>query len=129
MADRRRRRRPGAHARGHEPHAPAPALPTGLRRGGSDGGLSERVRPVLAAQLPAPPPRLRPAVPGAPAAGGLQRHPGGHPSLVRRAHEAGLRIDVWTINAESDMRRLLDWGVDGIMTDRPDVLARVLSGS
>lgn len=50
------------------------------------------------------------------------------PRLVRRAHEAGLRVDVWTINAEADMRRLLDWGVDGIMTDRPDVLAGVLSG-
>jgi glycerophosphoryl diester phosphodiesterase len=33
---------------------------------------------------------------------------------------------VWTIDDEDDMRRLLAWGVDGIMTDRPDVLARVL---
>ncbi|WP_448071421.1 glycerophosphodiester phosphodiesterase [Georgenia yuyongxinii] len=48
------------------------------------------------------------------------------PSLIRQAHAAGLRVDVWTIDDEDDMRRLLAWGVDGIMTDRPDVLARVL---
>ena len=48
------------------------------------------------------------------------------PWLVERAHEAGLRVDVWTIDDEADMRRLLAWGVDGIMTDRPDLLAGVL---
>ena len=48
------------------------------------------------------------------------------PGLVRAAHERGLRVDVWTIDSEPDMRRLLGYGVDGIMTDRPDVLARVL---
>lgn len=48
------------------------------------------------------------------------------PALVRRAHDAGLRVDVWTVNEEADMRRLLGWGVDGIMTDRPDVLAGLL---
>lgn len=48
------------------------------------------------------------------------------PGLVRKAHRAGLRVDVWTVNDEAGMRRLLDWGVDGIMTDRPDVLAGIL---
>lgn len=47
--------------------------------------------------------------------------------FVRAAHRRGLRVDVWTINEEADMRRLLGWGVDGIMTDRPDLLARVLT--
>ena len=51
------------------------------------------------------------------------------PKLVRAAHELGVRVDVWTIDEEPDMRRLLGFGVDGIMTDRPDVLARVLEGS
>ena len=51
------------------------------------------------------------------------------PGFVRAAHERGLRVDVWTIDSEPDMRRLLGYGVDGIMTDRPDVLARVLEGS
>jgi glycerophosphoryl diester phosphodiesterase len=50
------------------------------------------------------------------------------PEFVRGAHERGLRVDVWTIDHEPDMRRLLGFGVDGIMTDRPDVLARVLRG-
>jgi glycerophosphoryl diester phosphodiesterase len=50
------------------------------------------------------------------------------PELVRRAHERGLRVDVWTIDHEPDMRRLLGFGVDGIMTDRPDILTRVLRG-
>ncbi|MFE7630625.1 glycerophosphodiester phosphodiesterase [Kocuria sp. NPDC057446] len=48
------------------------------------------------------------------------------PGLVRRAQEAGLRVDVWTVDLEDDMRRLLSWGVDGVMTDRPDLLSRVL---
>ena len=48
------------------------------------------------------------------------------PGLVRAAHRQGLRVDVWTIDDEADMRRLLGYGVDGIMTDRPDVLARLL---
>ncbi len=48
------------------------------------------------------------------------------PGLVRAAHRQDLRVDVWTIDDEADMRRLLCYGVDGIMTDRPDVLARLL---
>jgi glycerophosphoryl diester phosphodiesterase len=48
------------------------------------------------------------------------------PGLVRSAQQAGLRVDVWTIDREDDMRRLLGWGVDGVMTDRPDLLSRVL---
>jgi len=50
------------------------------------------------------------------------------PELVRGAHKRGLRVDVWTIDHEPDMRRLLGFGVDGIMTDRPDILTRVLRG-
>lgn len=49
------------------------------------------------------------------------------PRLVRAARRSDLRVDVWTIDDEADMRRLLGYGVDGIMTDRPDVLARVLA--
>jgi glycerophosphoryl diester phosphodiesterase len=51
------------------------------------------------------------------------------PGLVRAAHRSGLRIDVWTIDDEADMHRLLEAGVDGLMTDRPDILARVLGHS
>jgi glycerophosphoryl diester phosphodiesterase len=48
------------------------------------------------------------------------------PAFVRAAHELGVRVDVWTINEEPSMRRLLGFGVDGIMTDRPDLLAGIL---
>jgi glycerophosphoryl diester phosphodiesterase len=51
------------------------------------------------------------------------------PGFVREAHELGIRVDVWTTDREADMRRLLGYGVDGIMTDRPDVLARLLRGA
>jgi glycerophosphoryl diester phosphodiesterase len=48
------------------------------------------------------------------------------PGFIRAAHGQRLRVDVWTIDSEADMRRLLGYGVDGIMTDRPDVLAKLL---
>lgn len=46
--------------------------------------------------------------------------------LAERAHEAGLRLIVWTVNDQPTMHRLLDAGVDGIITDRPDLLREVL---
>ncbi|HUF76787.1 MAG TPA: glycerophosphodiester phosphodiesterase [Longimicrobiales bacterium] len=49
------------------------------------------------------------------------------PRFVREAHRLNVPVQVWTVDDEADMRRLLDWGVDGIQTDRPDVLARVLT--
>jgi glycerophosphoryl diester phosphodiesterase len=49
--------------------------------------------------------------------------------FVRNAHDRGLRVDVWTIDDEPAMRRLLSFGVDGIMTDRPNLLTAVLNKS
>lgn len=46
--------------------------------------------------------------------------------FIRRAHDLGLVVHVWTINEEAEMRRLLQLGVDGIVTDRADVLRDVL---
>ena len=46
--------------------------------------------------------------------------------FVKAAHRAGLPIHVWTVNDEATMRKLLDLGVDGIMTDRPRTLRSVL---
>lgn len=48
------------------------------------------------------------------------------PRLVAHAHEQGLQVHVWTIDDAQEMRRLLDLGVDGVMTDRPEVLKSVL---
>lgn len=47
-------------------------------------------------------------------------------SLLDAAHELGLQVHVWTINDEAEMRRLLDLGVDAVMTDRVDLLKQVL---
>lgn len=46
--------------------------------------------------------------------------------FVRRAHECGLQVHVWTIDDQATMDGLLDLGVDGIVTDRPDTLRDVL---
>jgi len=45
---------------------------------------------------------------------------------VERAHRLGLKVHVWTINEPARMEELLDLGVDGIMTDRADLLAGVM---
>ena len=41
---------------------------------------------------------------------------------VAEAQSLGLRVVVWTVNEPADMRRMIEWGVDGIISDRPDIL-------
>jgi glycerophosphoryl diester phosphodiesterase len=48
------------------------------------------------------------------------------PGFVRAAHRRGLAVHVWTVDERAAMDRLLAWGVDGLMSDRPDVLAAAL---
>jgi glycerophosphoryl diester phosphodiesterase len=48
------------------------------------------------------------------------------PPVVEHFHRLGIPVHVWTVDEEDEMRALLDLGVDGIVTDRPDVLKRVL---
>ena len=48
------------------------------------------------------------------------------PDFVKAAHGRNLRVHAWTVNDESDMRRFVEMGVDGVMTDYPDRLLKVL---
>ena len=48
--------------------------------------------------------------------------------LVDAIHAAGAHIHLWTVDDPDDMARFLDMGVDGIVTDRPDLLNQVVEG-
>ena len=43
------------------------------------------------------------------------------PAFVRQAHREGQVVQVWVVDTAADTERLLDWGVDGVISDRPDV--------
>lgn len=47
------------------------------------------------------------------------------PRFLRHAHRARLAVQVWTVDEEADMRRLLAWGVDGLISNRPDLAVRI----
>lgn len=48
------------------------------------------------------------------------------PSFMKQAKDRNLKVEVWTINDSETMKKLIDWGADGIMTDRPDLLMKEL---
>jgi glycerophosphoryl diester phosphodiesterase len=48
------------------------------------------------------------------------------PRFIRDAHRAGLGVQVWTVDDPADARRLLEWGVDALITDRPDLLVPIV---
>ncbi|WP_064094352.1 glycerophosphodiester phosphodiesterase [Rossellomorea aquimaris] len=49
-----------------------------------------------------------------------------HKDIINGAHRRGLHVHYWTVNDKSTMKRLLDAGADGIITDRPDLLIEVI---
>ncbi len=48
------------------------------------------------------------------------------PRFVNEAHAAGLGVQVWTVDTVEDARRLIGWGVDALITDRPDVIIPII---
>lgn len=94
-----------------------PRLCTGLspkevgRLQAASAGLPVRVKAGACAQVP-------PTAKGVPLV---------HKRFVDVAHSQGIAVHVWTIDDADEMQRLLDLGVDGIMTDRPTVLRDVLT--
>jgi glycerophosphoryl diester phosphodiesterase len=48
--------------------------------------------------------------------------------FVRHAHRAGIPVKVWTVDTAEDIRRLVSYGVDAVITDRPDVARSVIAG-
>ncbi|MFN7087131.1 MAG: glycerophosphodiester phosphodiesterase [Burkholderiales bacterium] len=47
------------------------------------------------------------------------------PENIGEAHDLGLEVVVWTVNDAADMRRMIEWGADGIISDYPDLLREV----
>ncbi len=82
----------------------------GLLVGAARFGAAPRTGPALAAQVPVRFGRLAVVT----------------PAFVAAAHRAEIEVHVWTIDRAGEIRRLLDMGVDGIMTDRPDILRDIL---
>lgn len=48
--------------------------------------------------------------------------------FIHDAHRAGLGVQVWTVDDEADARRLIAWGVDALITDRPDLMVPLVRG-
>jgi len=49
------------------------------------------------------------------------------PELLIEAHNRGLKVNVWTVDQQKDMQTMIAYGVDGIITNRPDVLRELLA--
>ena len=49
------------------------------------------------------------------------------PLYVKLAHKAGIKVNVWTINSENKIRKMIKYGVDGIITDCPDRVRSVMN--
>lgn len=47
------------------------------------------------------------------------------PRFIRHAHRAGLEVQVWTVDEADDMRRLLGWGANALISNRPDVAVTI----
>jgi glycerophosphoryl diester phosphodiesterase len=48
------------------------------------------------------------------------------PRFIAHAHRAGLPVRIWTVDSRDDMLRLLGWGADSVISDRPDIAVAVV---
>ena len=48
------------------------------------------------------------------------------PSMIKKAHADGLKVNTWTVNEEKVMKRLMESECDTVTTDHPDVLKKVV---
>jgi len=48
------------------------------------------------------------------------------PGFIKQLHNKGLQVQVWTVNSKEEMKRFIEMGVDGIFTDRPELLMKTL---
>ncbi|MAY84300.1 MAG: glycerophosphodiester phosphodiesterase [Flavobacteriales bacterium] len=49
-----------------------------------------------------------------------------NPRVVRKVHKMGKKVNVWTVNERDSLKKFVDWGVDGIITDYPDRLRAII---
>lgn len=108
----------------------SPRRLTEFRRATSGNVATSASPPEVAAFVASPSSRLSRALARHPVALQVPHRNGPIPvvtgSFVARAHRAGLHVHVWTIDNRDEMQQLLDLGVDGLITDRTDVLRDVL---
>jgi len=91
-----------------------------IAQGASEGDIQEFLSCAAAGTEPPPGPmalQIPPDFDGKP----LVNAP-----LIEFAHACGIQVHVWTVNEPAEMRRLLDLGADGIITDYPGRLAEVI---
>jgi len=50
------------------------------------------------------------------------------PRFIKDAHKKGIPVFIWTVNRSENMRRLINWGVDGIVSDLPGELCKIVVG-
>ena len=50
-----------------------------------------------------------------------------NPEWIQQAHDLGLTVNVWTVNAEEDIRKAIEQGVDFITTDAPELAQRLVA--
>ena len=51
-----------------------------------------------------------------------------HPEWVKEAHDLGMLVNVWTVDKEEDIVRMLDLGVDQVTTNEPGLVQRLIAG-